>query len=57
MSFSGSLIAFGKLQGLIKRSFRFRGQHFVNLVILAATLVARRIDRDARRPRDDAAGA
>src|SRR6185437_4822363 len=25
VSFSGSLIAFGKLQGLIKRSFRFRG--------------------------------
>ena len=27
VSFSGSLIAFGKLQGLIKRSFRFRGQN------------------------------
>ena len=40
VSFSGSLIAFGKLQGLIKRSFRFRGQNFVNLAILAATLVA-----------------
>ena len=26
VSFSGSLIAFGKLQGLIKRSYRFRGQ-------------------------------
>ena len=40
VSFSGSLIAFGKLQGLIKRSFRFRGQNVVNLLILAGTLVA-----------------
>jgi NAD(P) transhydrogenase subunit beta len=40
VSFSGSLIAFGKLQGLIKRSFRFRGQNIVNLGILAGTLVA-----------------
>jgi NAD(P) transhydrogenase subunit beta len=40
VSFAGSLIAFGKLQGLIKRSFRFRGQNFVNLVIVAATVLA-----------------
>src|SRR6267154_2354425 len=40
VSFSGSLIAFGKLQGLIKRSIRFPGFNYVNLVILAATLVA-----------------
>ena len=39
VSFAGSLIAFGKLQGLIKRSIRFRGQNFVNLILLAATLV------------------
>jgi NAD(P) transhydrogenase subunit beta len=40
VSFSGSLIAFGKLQGLIKKSFRFGGQQFVNiLVILAAVVV------------------
>jgi NAD(P) transhydrogenase subunit beta len=39
VSFTGSLIAFAKLQGLIKRSIRFRGQNFVNLVILAATLL------------------
>ncbi len=38
VSFSGSLIAFGKLQGLIKKSFRFRGQQFVNLAILLAAL-------------------
>jgi len=37
ISFSGSLVAFGKLQGLIKRSFRFPGQNYFNmLVILAA---------------------
>src|SRR5687767_282121 len=40
VSFSGSLIAFGKLQGLIKRSFRFRGQNIVNLVIVAGTVIA-----------------
>jgi proton-translocating NAD(P)+ transhydrogenase subunit beta len=40
VSFAGSLIAFGKLQGLIKRSFRFRGQNIVNLAILALTAVA-----------------
>ena len=39
VSFSGSLIAFGKLQGLIKRSIRFPGFNYLNLVILAATLV------------------
>lgn len=40
VSFSGSLIAFGKLQGLIKRSLRFSGQQFLNLIILAGALVA-----------------
>jgi len=40
VSFSGSLIAFGKLQGLIKRSIRFRGQNFVNVAVLAVTLAA-----------------
>jgi NAD(P) transhydrogenase subunit beta len=40
VSFSGSLIAFAKLQGLIKRSLRFRGQNVVNIVLLAATLFA-----------------
>jgi NAD(P) transhydrogenase subunit beta len=39
VSFAGSLIAFGKLQGLIKRSVRFRGQNYVNLVILVATVL------------------
>ena len=49
VSFSGSLIAFGKLQGLIKRSFRFRGQNIVNLLILAGTLVAGAIVVDGTR--------
>jgi NAD(P) transhydrogenase subunit beta len=40
VSFSGSVIAFAKLQGLIKRSIRFRGQNFVNILVLAATLLA-----------------
>src|SRR5579862_6171018 len=39
VSFSGSAIAFGKLQGLIKRSFRFRGQQALNVLILAAALL------------------
>jgi NAD(P) transhydrogenase subunit beta len=38
VSFSGSLIAFGKLQGLIKRSYRFGGQQVLNLLILAGAL-------------------
>jgi H+-translocating NAD(P) transhydrogenase subunit beta len=39
VSFSGSAIAFGKLQGLITRSIRFSGQQILNLVVLAAALV------------------
>jgi H+-translocating NAD(P) transhydrogenase subunit beta len=39
VSFSGSAIAFGKLQGLITRSIRFSGQQVFNLVLLAAALV------------------
>jgi len=39
VSFAGSLIAFGKLQGLIKRSFRFRGQNYVNLAVLVVTVL------------------
>jgi NAD(P) transhydrogenase subunit beta len=38
VSFSGSLIAFAKLQGLIKGSLRFGGQQILNLLILAAVL-------------------
>ena len=39
VSFSGSLIAFAKLQGLITKSVRFSGQKIVNLLILLAALV------------------
>ncbi len=39
ISFSGSAIAFGKLQGLINRSFRFSGQQFLNLLLLLVALV------------------
>jgi NAD(P) transhydrogenase subunit beta len=39
VAFSGSMIAFGKLQGLIKRSFRFGGQNIVNLLVIVACVV------------------
>jgi NAD(P) transhydrogenase subunit beta len=39
VSFSGSAIAFGKLQGLITRSVRFSGQQVFNLLLLALALV------------------
>jgi len=38
VSFGGSIIAFAKLQGLIKRSLRFPGQQLLNLLILAAAI-------------------
>jgi NAD(P) transhydrogenase subunit beta len=38
VSFSGSLVAFAKLQGLTKRNFRFPGQQVFNLLLLATTL-------------------
>src|SRR6267154_3964910 len=39
VSFSGSAIAFGKLQGLITKSVRFKGQQIFNLLLLAAALI------------------
>lgn len=38
VSFSGSGIAFGKLQGLIRKSWRFGGQQLINLSLLAAAV-------------------
>src|SRR6201996_7384132 len=38
VSFSGSLIAFAKLQGIITKSVRFSGQKFLNLAILLVTI-------------------
>lgn len=39
VSFSGSLIAFAKLQGLIKRSIRFKGQQWFNMSFFVLTVV------------------
>ena len=38
VSFSGSLVAFAKLQGLIQKSFRYGAQQLVNSLVLLATL-------------------
>lgn len=38
VSFAGSMIAWGKLNGTIK-DFTFKGQHFVNMLLLVAILV------------------
>ena len=40
VSFSGSLIAFAKLQGILRKNYRFPGQQFFNMILMAATLVA-----------------
>jgi NAD(P) transhydrogenase subunit beta len=40
VSFTGSLIAFAKLQDLIKRSVVFQGQNLVNVAILAVVVIA-----------------
>jgi H+-translocating NAD(P) transhydrogenase subunit beta len=39
VAFSGSMIAFAKLQGFIKKSLLYRGVNVVNMAFLAATLV------------------
>ncbi|NEU14661.1 NAD(P)(+) transhydrogenase (Re/Si-specific) subunit beta [Methylobacterium sp. BTF04] len=38
VSFSGSLIAWAKLQGVIKKPLRVKGQQILNALVLAATL-------------------
>ena len=50
VSFSGCLIAFAKLQGLIKKSVLFPGQNVVNMIVLAARSGGGRL-RDRRRRR------
>ncbi len=39
VSFSGSLIAFAKLQGILRKSWRFKGQQFFNMIILLVIAV------------------
>ncbi len=39
VAFSGSMVAFAKLQGLMKRSFLFPQQQLINLAVFGATLV------------------
>ncbi|HZL64435.1 MAG TPA: NAD(P)(+) transhydrogenase (Re/Si-specific) subunit beta, partial [Thermoleophilia bacterium] len=39
ISFSGSMIAFAKLQGIIKKSILFPGQNVLNILVLAAAIV------------------
>ena len=39
ISFSGSLIAFAKLQGILRKDFRFKGQNIVNIAILVIIAV------------------
>jgi NAD(P) transhydrogenase subunit beta len=39
VSFSGSLVAFAKLQGLMKSTVRFSGQQMINIVMLVVALV------------------
>ncbi len=39
VSFSGSLIAFAKLQGWLQRSFYFPGQQFCNFLVLGAAVL------------------
>ena len=38
IAFSGSMIAFAKLQGWMRKTWRFPGQQLINLLVFAATL-------------------
>ena len=39
VSFSGSLIAFAKLQGILRKSWVFAGQNYMNMAVLAGALL------------------
>ncbi len=39
VAFTGSLIAFAKLQGWMRKTWRFNGQQLINLIVFAVTLV------------------
>ena len=39
VAFSGSLIAYAKLQGILKKLYKFPNQQMVNLGVFAATVV------------------
>ena len=39
VSFSGSMIAFAKLQGILRKSWRFKAQQFFNIIILLVIVV------------------
>ncbi len=39
VAFTGSLIAFAKLQGWMRKTWRFGGQQLINLIVFAVTLV------------------
>ena len=39
VAFSGSLVAYAKLQGLMKKTFHFPGQQVVNIAIFAITVI------------------
>ena len=39
VAFSGSMVAFAKLQGILRKDFRFKGQNIVNLIVLAIIAV------------------
>ncbi|MEC9375626.1 MAG: NAD(P)(+) transhydrogenase (Re/Si-specific) subunit beta [Pseudomonadota bacterium] len=39
ISFSGSLVAFAKLQGILRKDFRFKGQNFANITLLIAIAI------------------
>ncbi len=39
IAFSGSTVAYAKLEGLIKKSFRFNGQQMVNMAVFGVTVL------------------